>query len=293
MEDDLVNQLEATGNYRVIKRFVPVDRYHPADDLKPKIGIYLDVETTGMDAESDKIIELAMVPFEFLSSGKIYRVLPAYTSFQYPGIPIPPEITKITGITDEMVTGSSIDLDQVAALLSDAVIVIAHNARFDRPFMEKLFDGFKDISWGCSLSDIDWKEEGIESAKLEYLVYKYGFFYEGHRATIDCQVGIHLLSQKLPVSEESVIKRLLDAVRRVDVRLWAVNSPFDKKDALKGRGYYWSRGDDGKPKAWFIDIPEEDLANEKAYLNENIYSRPVIDLPVTRINAKVRFSGRV
>src|SRR3989304_680188 len=194
MEDNLVYQLESSGNYRVIKRFTPVERYHPADDQKPRIGIYLDVETTGRDAESDKIIELAMVPFEFLSSGKIYRVLPAYTSFQDPGLPIPEEITKITGITDEMVAGRSIDLDQVAALLSDAVIVIAHNARFDRPFMEKLFDGFKDISWGCSLSDIDWKEEGIESGKPETLVYKYGYFYEGHRATIDCTVGFNLLS---------------------------------------------------------------------------------------------------
>ena len=179
MEEKLVNQLERTGDYRVIKRFVPVDRYHPDDDLKLKIGIYLDTETTGMDAGSDKIIELAMVPFEFHSSGRIYRVLPAYNSFQDPGIPIPDEITTITGITDEMVAGQSIDLEQITSMLSKAVIVIAHNAKFDRPFIERLHEGFKDISWGCSMSDIDWRAEGIESAKLEYLAYKYGFFFEG------------------------------------------------------------------------------------------------------------------
>ena len=86
MNDELISQLEKTGDYRVIKRFVPVDFYHPVDDLKWKIGVYLDTETTGLNAETDKIIELAMVPFEFHSSGKIYRVLPAYNGFQiYPG----------------------------------------------------------------------------------------------------------------------------------------------------------------------------------------------------------------
>jgi len=293
MDEELINQLEKTGDYRLIKRFVPVERYHPDDDLNPKMGIYLDTETTGIDSASDKIIELAMVPFEFHSSGKIYRVLPEYNSFQDPGIPIPDEITTITGITDEMVAGQSIDLDQVAAMLSQAVIVIAHNARFDRSFVERLYDGFKDISWGCSYADIGWAEEGIQSAKLEYLAYKYGFFFEGHRATIDCQAGIHILSQALLKTGEPVIKRLLDSARRADVRLWATNAPFDKKDDLKKRGYRWSSGEDGKPKAWYTDIPEEKIDEEKEYLNASIYTRPISDLPTTRITAKIRYSDRI
>ena len=34
--------------------------------------------------------------------------------------------------------------------------------------------------------DIDWRNEQIESYKLEYIAYKYNFFYEGHRAITDC-----------------------------------------------------------------------------------------------------------
>lgn len=293
MEERLINQLEATGDYRVIKRFAPVYEYRQPDGQDTKIGIYLDTETTGLDSDTDKVIELAMVPFEFHASGKIYRVLPAYNGFQDPGFPIPDEITKITGITDEMVAGQSLDLDQIASLLSEAVIVIAHNASFDRPFVERLHDGFKEISWGCSISDVKWREEGVGGASLEFLAYKYGFFFEGHRATIDCQAGIHILSQTLPQSGEPVIKRLLDSARRTDYRLWATDSPFDKKDDLKKRGYRWSSGEGDKPKAWYTDLPEADLEDEMGYLNESIYTRPIKELPKTRITARLRYSNRI
>lgn len=293
MEEELISQLEAAGNYRVIKRFEPVDEYYQPDGQDTKIGIYLDTETTGLDPDSDKIIELAMVPFQFHASGKIYRILPAYNGFQDPRIPIPEEITKITGITDEMVAGKSLDLGQVASLLSGAVIVIAHNAKFDRPFVEGLYEGFKQISWGCSIADINWQEEGVGSVSLEFLAYKYGFFFEGHRATIDCQAGIHVLSHTLPTSGEPVLKRLLDSARRTDYRLWATDSPFEKKDDLKMRGYRWSSGEDGKPKAWYTDVPEVDLEGEMAYLSESIYARPVKELSSTRITARLRYSNRI
>ena len=54
----------------------------------------------------------------------------------------------------EMVKGQSIDVTAVKRLLSGAAIVIAHNARFDRPFCEGLLDEFKDISWACSIADV-------------------------------------------------------------------------------------------------------------------------------------------
>ena len=120
---------------------------------------------------------------------------------------------------------------------AQANIVIAHNARFDRPFVEERLADFKSIDWGCSLADINWEEESVEGLKLEYIAYKYGFFYEGHRATMDCQAGIEILSRTLPCSGEPVLKRLLDRAKRMDVRIWVDGAPFDKKDALKARGY--------------------------------------------------------
>lgn len=109
---ELIRQLEDTGEYRVIKRFEPVTCYHVKSEQCTDIkqAIFLDVETTGMNPATDKIIELAMVPFEFDSSGKIYDVLRAYNAFQDPDMPIPQKITDITGITNDMVAGHAIDL---------------------------------------------------------------------------------------------------------------------------------------------------------------------------------------
>jgi len=291
--DDCIRKLEATGDYRIVKRFKPVSHYFQENDTNKKIGIFLDTETTGFDSVSDIIIELAMVPFEFDADGHIYRLLPEYNQLNDPGKSIPASITQITGITNEMVNGQSINLDTVKNLLSEAVIVIAHSARFDRPFCENLLDEFKDISWGCSIEDINWQEEGMEGRKLEYLAYKYGFFFEGHRATIDCQAGIEILSRPLPSTGELALKRLLDNARRADIRLWAEGAPFDKREELKKRGYRWSPGGNGKRKAWYLDLPENKLENEIIYLNAHIFPRAVGNLPMDRFNAKLRYSKRL
>ena len=68
---------------------------------------------------------------------RIYKVLGSCEWFEDPGFSIPPEITKITGITDQMVTGHRIDDGAVDDLLSRVVLVIAHHADFDRRFLEK------------------------------------------------------------------------------------------------------------------------------------------------------------
>jgi DNA polymerase III subunit epsilon len=290
--DDYIEQLEATGNFRVIKRLKPVSQYSKDSETKKNIGIFLDTETTGLNSDSDKIIELAMLPFEFDTDGRIYRILPEYNELNDPGIPIPELITQITGITDEMVIGHSINLDKVKSLLSDAVIVIAHNASFDRPFCEILSDEFKNIHWGCSMHDINWKEEGIEGKKLEYIAYRNGFFFEGHRATIDCQAGIEILSRPLFKTGELALKRLIDNAQLTKIRLWALGAPFDKKDELKKRNYRWNPGENDSHKAWYIDLLEDEVENEMAYLKKHIFPREIGELPMDRLNSMLRYSKR-
>ena len=291
-EQILIDQLTATGDYKVIRRLKPVDQYHDDSGAEKHIGLYLDTEATGLNPDTDKIIELALVPFEYDAEGRIYRILPAYNALQDPGVPISAFITSITGITDEMVAGQAIDLDEVARFLANASLVIAHNARFDRPFVESLYPGFETVAWACSIADVNWNEEGFEGVKLEYLGYKYGFFYEGHRATIDCQAGIELLSQRLPGSER-VMKRLLDYAGRTDIRLWAERAPFAKKDLLKQRGYRWSPGGNGIRKAWYKDLPEDQVEAEMLYLNKEVYPKAVEVLPMDRFDATLRYSRRV
>lgn len=290
---DCIAQLEASGDYRVLQRLKPVDHYHAPASVETHIGIYLDTETTGFDPTTDKVIELAMVPFEYDAVGRIYRVLPAYNGLADPGFPIPPVVTRVTGITDDQVQGQALDLAAVKAMLATANIVIAHNAAFDRPFCENLLAEFENVAWGCSQRDVNWNEEGFEGVKLEYLGYKFGFFYDGHRATVDCQAGIEILSRQLPGSGEWVLKRLLDTASINLVRLWAKGAPFEKKDVLRQRGYRWNTGEDGQPKAWYRDLPQDALDSELIYLNQDVYPRAVGVLPTKVLDANIRYSKRI
>lgn len=292
MYEEIIQELEKSGDYKIIRRLKPVERYCDDDSEEKHIGLYLDVETTGLDSNEDKIIELAMIPFEYSASGKIYRVLPDYTSYQDPGIPLPAITTKVTGITDDMVAGHSVDMNRLDELLSQADMVIAHNAQFDRGFMENFHDGFKSIAWGCSLSDINWVDEGARSRTLSDLANDYGFFYDAHRATIDCQAGIELLSKNLMNSHEPVLKRLLVTAMKSTYRLWAVNSPFDKKDVLKQRGYRWSPGEGDEPKSWYIDVEDSELNNELLFLSDVLKMKDVTKLPKKKMDALNRYSNR-
>jgi DNA polymerase-3 subunit epsilon len=85
---------------------------------------------------------------------------------------------------------------------------------------------------------------------------------------------------------------LLDRARRPIVRLWAVGSPFDLKDVLKARGYRWSDGNGGTPKAWWRDVEEDQLGAELQFLRADIYLNDDVDLPTRRITARERYSGR-
>ena len=73
-----------------------------------KIGIILDTETTGLDYRRHEIIELGMVMFTYGAEG-IRDVVGVFDELREPGEPIAPDITRITGITDDMVAGQSID----------------------------------------------------------------------------------------------------------------------------------------------------------------------------------------
>ncbi len=292
--DAMARTLDAHEDYRVLRRYRRPERYHEAsgDGTEVLRGVFIDTETTGFDAVAERVIELAIVPFEFSSDGRIYRLFDAFDELEDPGKPIPDVVVRLTGIDNAMVDGKRIDDDAVEAMLDGVAVVIAHNARFDRPFCENRWPVFETKAWGCSLEQVPWSDEGYESAKLEYLAYRNGFFYDGHRASIDCLAGIELLSRTLPGSGEPALKTLLDNARGRSARVWATNSPFETKDQLKNRGYRWNTGEDGRPKAWYIDVPEADRDAEIAWLHEHVFRRKV-PIDCDAINAFNRFSARV
>ena len=291
-QKEIIESLESTGQHKVISKFIKPDFYHEDDGSEKLQGIYLDVETTGLSHEIDKIIEIALVPFEFSKDGRIFTVNDSYSCLEDPKIPLPKKIIALTGLTDEMLVGKTFDADGIEKIVEPASLIIAHNANFDRRFVEKRFSIFEKKSWACSVSQVPWEDEGIASSKLEYLAYKFGFFFDGHRAEIDCYAALHLLSKTLPKSGDLVLNTLLTNARSKTYRVWAVDSGYGKKDALKNRGYRWCTGETEGRRSWYIDVEEQAKEAELEYLREEVFGRDV-NLPLDTITAFNRFSGRI
>ncbi|MBR1329883.1 3'-5' exonuclease [Bradyrhizobium ottawaense] len=284
--------LSRSPDYRVLRRLTPRTEFAPCDGQATKTGILLDVETTGLNTEQDDIIELAMVKFDYLPDDRIARITDVFSSFNEPQNPIPDEITELTGITDEMVLGNRIDPNAVSAFVSDAVIIVAHNANFDRRFAERYWPIFERKPWACSATEIEWRRHGFDGSRLGYLLAGVGLFHQAHRAIDDCRALIEILATDVPNQVRSAFAILLERARRKTIRIWAEQSPFDLKDVLKRRGYRWSDGSDGRPRSWYIDVDEANQVAEVEFLQTAIYLKDV-EPRMQIMSAMNRFSSRL
>ena len=199
-------------------------------------------------------------------------------------------MTRLTGITDDMVAGKAIDDAAVSAMLADVGLVIAHNAAFDRPFVDRRLPVFAGKAWACSQREVSWKAFGASSGALEFLMLKRcGLFFDGHRADADCHAVLRLLQE--PFDDGPLpMQLLLRSARTPSFQVWALNSPFDKKDVLKQRRYRWSGGEGGLPKAWYTSLPESGLADEEAWLSATVYDGGT-GWKVERLDARTRYAG--
>ena len=270
------NALEASDDYRVLRRLRPREIVDPRP-LGPgeRLAVIVDTETTGLDHRRHEVIELGMVAFVHDDHGSVLAVTGEFGGLQEPSEILPPEIVRLTGITDEMLEGRRIDVAAVEEFIAGADLVIAHNAGFDRSFCERLARGFVPKPWACSVKEVDWAGLGFEGTKLGYLVGQSGWFHAGHRAVDDCHALLAVLAAPTSDGSGPALRQLLTNSARTRVRVWGEGAPFDLKDQLKQRGYRWSDGGDGRPRSWWIEVDESLAGAEIEYLEREIYMRRV------------------
>lgn len=287
--------LHASGNIQILRKInLEQDtRFTQRSVPESLIGLCLDTETTGLDYTQDKVIELGIVAFEYdPATAEIIRVTGTYNGFEDPGFPLAAVTKEITGITDDMVHGQVFDGEQVKLLADQASLVIAHNAAFDRKFVESRFPTFARIPWACTVSQIDWQAERFSTRVLEYLLFKFGRFINAHRALNDAEGVLGILLENLPVSGTPVFRALLETCGKDSSKICAVGAPFDKKNLLKARGYRWNDGTQGS-KAWWISVPGDHENAELAWLASEVFPLGILDgVEIQRISAIDRFSVR-
>lgn len=268
-----------TKNYKVLAK-VPEYPLNVEETSGPLAAI-IDLETTGLDYKKDKITEIGIIVFSYDADPSdrefmVRDVISTYAAFNDPGIPITDKITKLTGITDEMVKGQSIDWSYVQDnILSNVDIIICHHAAFDRKFLEAADCIFEVHPFGCTKNDIDWQLRDYGNTKLDYLNFKMGYFYDGHRALNDCWAALNLL-----VQEPYAMHELLENCRD-EYQVYALNAPYAVKDTLRENGFYWNDGTNGKPKAWYKQVYDTDEAVK--FLQDNSLASPkIIKIPANR-----------
>ena len=282
--------VRTSSDYRVLQRLP-----RPYDDLPDELPdgarrvAIVDVETTGLDPQVDKIIELAIMHVALAADGAVLGHSRPVSWREDPGEPLTAEITRLTGLTDEDVAGQRIDDRAVMAILSRCDLVIAHNAAFDIRFVDKRLPQTVSLPWACSLGEIDWTSLGYPCRKLEHLLLEHGAFYDAHRAEGDVWALFQLLQSKMRsrggeaagAATGNYFGAFLRSSDAGCVRIRAHGLPFDDKDWVKSRGYTW----DAMKRVWWRDVPIADYHAEKAAFCDAGHPEPT----ATALNAHQRY----
>ncbi|GAB4522454.1 MAG: helicase C-terminal domain-containing protein [Anaerolineales bacterium] len=198
-------------------------------DLPPIVAI--DVETTGLDANKDAIIEIGAVRFR----GPVVEA--EWSTLINPGRPIPAEITHLTGIHNEDVAGAPY-LQEVYADLLDFVgnaPILGHNIKFDLGFLRRR---------GGFLSN-----PPIDTYEMAAILmpragrYKLGALAEAlnidlpatHRALDDARVTHVLFLALFKMAQALPIKILAEIVRQSTQLEWHGYWPFQQALRTYGR----------------------------------------------------------
>lgn len=236
-------------------------------DGQTTTAVVVDVETTGLDHENDVIIELAMRRFRFDDNGVIVEIGKAFTWREDPGCPLSQDIILLTGLTNADLVGQRLDEKTIFKIVEEADMVIAHNAAFDRPIIEKRLPLLPRKPWACSCEGIDWRDAGFEGRVLGYLAMQAGWYFSGHRAENDVDAVIELLRHEgahgAPLMYE-LYEHALSDTHLVE----ACGAAFDVKDSLRLRGYRWNAPE----KVWWREVSDSDLLEEQAWLAIHVYA---------------------
>ena len=262
---------------RTLHPLVLPERLCDPGNAELRRAVFVDVETTGLAHEHDEVIELAALPFTYTLDGRVVEVLhdEAQVHRNDPGRPRPEEITHLTGLTDDDLRGERIDTEAASALIERSGLVIAHNAAFDRPFVEQVLPSARNKPWACSRAEVAWTEERFASQALHCLLCALGVYArDRHRALADCEAGVWLLAQRLPVSGETVLAAMRRQALKNTVRLFAVGAPFESKDLLRARGYRWMpEMREAIERSWWTELEPELVDAELKWLSEQVYLR--------------------
>ena len=171
----------------------------------------IDVETTGTLFNRDKITEIAII----VTDGKI--ILDQFQSLVHPERSIPPTITRITGIDDNLVKEAPkfYEIAKKIIELTDKCIFVAHNARFDYSFIK---EEFRNLGYAynkktlCTVKLSRAIVPGLPSYGLDHLIQHFNIHVQNrHRAYGDTKATFEIFTKLIePLTDDFSIKTIIN-----------------------------------------------------------------------------------
>ena len=175
--------------------------------------VAFDLETTGVDAEKDRIVE-----FCFIELDEALEEKGRWGKLVHPGIPIPAETVAIHGITDEMVADKPPFAHHAARIqkLVEGAVLIGHSVRFDVGFLhnELIRAGQPGLAVNHATIDTVQIERNVNSHRLAACYERYTGkpLDDAHRSEADIAATVEVLrhqrqvhADKLPGDLEGLI----------------------------------------------------------------------------------------
>ncbi|MFM8432597.1 MAG: exonuclease domain-containing protein, partial [Bacteroidota bacterium] len=205
----------------------------------------VDIETTGGNAFTDRITEVAI----YIHDGK--KVVDEFSSLINPERPIPPYVARLTGISDEMVATAPrfYEIAKEIVNLTEDCVFVAHNVQFDYHFLRHEFRSLGytyNRDQVCTVRLSRKLLPGHPSYSLGRLCERLGITLENrHRAGGDALATVRLFELLLETDKEDWISRSMKN-DHLNVRF---PPDFDRKivDRLpEDAGVYYFHNEDGK-----------------------------------------------
>ena len=136
-----------------------------------KLGLVVDVETTGLGPDSDEIIELALKLFSFYEeTGEIIDIIDEDSYLREPLSKTAQNnydrAYRIHGIGYDLVRGKTFFDERIMDYFNQCDAIFAHNASFDRSFLYRMYPEVNEMKWYCTMKNVKWKNHGFPNSKL-------------------------------------------------------------------------------------------------------------------------------
>jgi len=248
-------------------------RTAPTDAQVRRICV-IDTETTGLDADRHKVIEICAAIVLVDEAGRVAAVQSMGTGLEDPGHPLSREITELTGLTNADLAGVEINRDRLTQVISHCESVVAFNAGFDRAFVEALLPALPPMPWGCAMKDVPWRRIGFEPGPQNYLLMQAGHYNPAaHRAQDDVLSLIQLLDH-LGHDGESVMSKVLRAIDGPAWRFEASNAAYGYREDLREQRYRWAPA--RTHRLWHKHVRAAEHQDEINWYVRTIGKQPVI-----------------